>query len=61
MNTDQARVAQLDAETLQRTIDACAWLLPIAQQSDPEVAAWLDHIGAACFWAQHGDTAQSLQ
>jgi hypothetical protein len=53
--------SELDAETLERTMDACAWLLPIAQLSDEDVAAWLDRIGTACFKARHGEVAQMTQ
>ena len=40
------------AEFVERTLDACAWLLPIAEASrdqhgwPPEVAAWLDRLGS---------------
>lgn len=43
-----------DLETKQRTVDACAWLFPIAEVSvdrfgwDPSIVRWLDHLGEKC-------------
>lgn len=43
----------LDAETLQTTVEACAWLIGIAEMSvkhglwGSEVVRWLDAIGSA--------------
>lgn len=49
--------ALVDEECIERTIDACAWLLPVAELcvsmgEDPAVVAWLEKLGAGLFELQ---------
>lgn len=42
----------LDRDVLNRTVDACAWLYPIAEQSvalgwNPSIVDWLERFGSA--------------
>jgi hypothetical protein len=52
---EKPEAVQLDErETRQRTVEACAWLIPIAEASvrefgwDPSIITWLDRIGSGC-------------
>ena len=48
-----APAEQLDPETLQRTVEACAWLVGIAEESarshgwNPGIVDWLNSMGSA--------------
>lgn len=53
----------LDPETLQRTVEACAWLVGIAEESakshgwNPGIVRWLEAMGSAA----HEALQQELQ
>lgn len=56
-------IKHLDPETLQRTVEACAWLIGIAEESvksqgwNPGIVEWLDAIGSVA----HDQLRKELQ